>query len=174
MKKVHKKILLTVAVFLFIVSVPIALVSAQAQALGSGYAVTSNWHGVDVPIGSEVVVTALTTDPAVAQVVLLWENPGGQILWKDTVDVAPNGDTYNGDPVYSASAAHVPEDIGDWGVHALFIDDDGQTIWDIENIVAIRSTSFNVIPEIPLIGTAGASIAMLLGFTYKMKKKPQK
>ena len=45
---------------------------------------------------------------------------------------------------------------------------------DVFEKVARRATSFNVIPEIPIIGTAGASIAMIAGFTYKMKRKPQK
>jgi len=51
---------LLASLFLF-ASVSIAY--AQWAAIkDSGYAVTTNWHGVDVPIGQDVIATAGTTD----------------------------------------------------------------------------------------------------------------
>jgi hypothetical protein len=169
----HKKTLFLLIAIAFI-TILVGMVFAAAASLGSGYAVTSNWQGVDVPVASDVTVTAMTTDPTITQVAFLWENPGGQIVWNEIIDVHPNGTTYNGKLVYYADSTHDPADLGDWGVHALFLDSDGKTIQGIENVIAIRSTSFNVIPEIPILGTAGASIAMVAGFTYKMKRKPKK
>jgi len=43
----------------------------------------------------------------------------------------------------------------------------------LAHTVARKATSFFVVPEIPLIGTAGASIAMFAGLAAKMKRKPQ-
>ena len=40
-------------------------------------------------------------------------------------------------------------------------------------MVKIRATSFNTIPDLPVVGTAGAIATMLLGlgmFLYKKKK----
>lgn len=131
----------------------------------SNYSVTSNYHGIDVPAGASVVVTASTTDATVYQVTFLWKNPGGNTVWTDVVPINPDG---------TATSTHAPDEIGDWGVQALFQSPDGTTKQGVEEVIAIRATSFNVVPEVPLIGTAGASIAMLAGLTYKMKRKPQK
>ncbi|UCC57733.1 MAG: hypothetical protein JSW14_04970 [Candidatus Bathyarchaeum sp.] len=48
---------------------------APAATLGTGYAVTSNYEGVDVPIGAEVIITALTIDPDVDRVTFRWHEP---------------------------------------------------------------------------------------------------
>jgi hypothetical protein len=155
------------------------VVYAPEQSLNSGYAVTSNWHGIDVPLGSEVVVTAMTNDTTVYQVTFKWKNPGDQLVWTDVVPVSTDGITIDdGNHVYYAayyaSSTHNPEDIGGWGVKALFQGPDGTTKEGVDFVVNIKATSFNVIPEVPIIGTAGASLAMLLGFTYKIKRKPKK
>jgi hypothetical protein len=143
--------------------------------LESGYGVTSNYHGIPVPSGAEVTVTAMTTDSKVDHVLFIWKNPAEQIVWTDIVYVFTNGTTYtNGKLIYYAESVHKPEALGDWGVQAIFMDLDG--IWRCHSrlIVARRATSFNVIPEIPVIGTVGASAAMVAGFVWKMKRKPPK
>jgi hypothetical protein len=141
--------------------------------LGSGYYVTTNWHGVDVPPGTGVIATAKTTDHDVDQVTFTWINPAGQTVWTETVPVQFDGTYYGYKKVYSATSTYTPEALGDWTVKALFIDQSGHLHCCCTSEVARRATSFNVIPEIPLIGTAGASIAMFAGLAVKMKRKPQ-
>jgi len=141
--------------------------------LESGYAVTSNYHGIDVPSGAEVVVTAMTTDPDVDVVTFVWKNPAEQPVHIETKKVYSNGTTFNGKLVYYANSTFTPNAMGDWGVKATFLDVHHCCIWTWVERVARRATSFNVIPEIPVLGTAGASVAMLAGFTYKLKRKPQ-
>ena len=63
--------------------------------------------------------------------------------------------------------------IGDWGVQALFIGTGGTVKEQVDDVIAIRATSFNVIPEIPLLGTVGASIAMIGALGFKLKRKSQ-
>ena len=164
--------------FIALVGSFITLASAHNWdgSLESGYGVTSNYHGIDVPSSSTVVVTAMTTDAVVDHVLFVWKNPAEQIIWVDIESVYSNGTTYekDGKLIYYANSSHIPNSIGDWGVKAIFVDLNGIYRCETKLIVARRATSFNVIPEIPLLGTAGASIAMLAGFTYKIKRKPQK
>ena len=143
------------------------------NSLDSGYAATSNWHGIDAPLGSDVVVTALTTDATVYQVTFLWKNPGENLIWTDVVPVFSNGTTYDGEAISYALSTHAPQDLGDWGVQTLFQSPNGRIKQEVEEVIAIRATSFNVIPEIPILGSMGAVIAMLLGlgvFTTRRKK----
>jgi len=142
--------------------------------LESGYGVTSNYHGIDVPSGTDVVVTAMTTDAKVDHVIFVWRNPADQTVWVDIESVFSNGTEYDGKLVYYAISTHKPEALGDWGVQAIFVDLNGIFRCHLRLFVARRATSFNVIPEVPIIGTAGASLAMLLGFTYRIKRKPKK
>lgn len=167
-------ILLSILTFALICSFATA-VYAQVQALSTGYAITSNYHGIDVPPGSSVVVTAMTTDQSVYQVTFLWKDPTGQEADREAViPLFTNGTLYNGKLIHYAISENIVNTIGDWGVQALFQAHDGTTKQGITEVVKIRATSFNVIPEVPLIGTAGASIAMLSGLAYRMRKKNQK
>jgi hypothetical protein len=125
------------------------------------YDVISNYHGVDTPLGANVVVTATTDDPTITQVTFLWKNGAKEIKFTDVVPISGG----------SAQSSNQPDSIGDWGVQAFFQGPDGTTKEGIELTVQIRATSFNVIPEIPIVGTAGASIAMLFGFACKIKRK---
>ena len=166
-------LLFSVLVLIFSISA-INTVYAPEESLGSGYAVTSNWHGIDVPPGSEVIVTAMTTDAGVYQVTFLWKNPADHTVWTDVVAVYQNGSKYDNLLISYANSTHSPVNLGDWGVQALFQSLDGTTKQQIEYVIAIRATSFFVIPEIPIIGTAGAAIAMLLGlglFATRRKKQ---
>jgi hypothetical protein len=157
--------------------------SSPPITLSDGYEIITNYHGVDVMVGTPVTAIAMTIDPAVTQVTFLWKNPGSATMYTDVVPVYTNGTTGSGSVkgtsytdvlVKFANATEIPDEIGDWGVQALFQDSGGKTIEGVENVLAIRARSFNVIPEIPVIGTLGASIAMVAGFAYKMKRKPQK
>jgi hypothetical protein len=146
---------------------------AAYPSLASGYAVESNYHGVNVPPGADVIVTAYTTDASVYQVNFLWKYPNGTVAFGPEVDNTKTTEAqqYNGKTVYTFSSEHTPNEIGDWGVQALFQSPNGRTKQDIDYVVAIRATSFNVAPEVPIIGTIGASAMMLLGLGFYMKKR---
>lgn len=146
-------------------------------AIPADYGVTSNWHGVNTPIGSTVIVTALTTDSRVHKVTFLWRQPiTSQIVYTDVVPA-----TFNG-TAYVATSTHVVLTAGDWGVQALFQGDlnrRGWILWGNKFPLATRATSFNVIPpnnqipEAPTLGTFGVTCAMSLGgglYLWRKKK----
>jgi len=143
------------------------------SSLGSGYAVTSDWHGKDAPRGTTVTVTAMTTDDTIDRVTFLWKNPKGDLIW-EVIDNTKTADgEYEGKTVYTFSSANVPSEQGDWGVQALFQGEDGKTKQGFEEVVAIKATSFLVVPEIPVLGTLGTTAAALLGiglFTARKKR----
>ena len=171
----RKSILISTVALLFLCSFVVAVSAVNPEgSLASGYAVTNNYHGIDVPSGTSVTVTAMTTDKSVDVVTFIWKNPAGQIVFTETKQVWTNGTTYNDKLVRYAQSTFEPNAIGDWGVQAKFLDVHRFCIWTWTERVARRATSFNVIPEVPIIGTAGASVAMVLGFTYKTRKKPEK
>jgi hypothetical protein len=164
-------ILLSTIAFLLICSFAMSVYAITPYgSLASGYAVTSNYHGVDVPPGASVVVTAMTTDYSVDKVTFIWKNPAGQVAFKETKPVYTNGTRYNGKLIRYANSTFAPNTIGDWGVQAKFLDVHNFCRWTWTERVARRATSFNVIPEVPVLGTAGASIIMLLGVAYKTKR----
>jgi hypothetical protein len=125
------------------------------------YEATSNYHGIDAPLYANVIVTASTTDPSIFQVTFLWKDAAENLKFTDVVPISGG----------SAQSTHQPDSMGDWGVQTLFQGPDGKTKEGVELVVKTRAKSFNVIPEVPIIGTAGASMAMVLGLVYRMKKK---
>jgi hypothetical protein len=154
-----KYILMSIAAIVFIFGF-----IAVAHAIPSEYSVTSNYHGIDTPLDANVVVTATTTDTSVYQVTFIWRDASQITRYTDVVPVSSG----------TAVSTHQPDSLGDWGVQALFQSPDGTTKEGITEVIVIRATSFNTIPEIPLLGTAGIAVAMILGLTYKTKKKPTK
>ena len=157
----RKSTLLLCALTLLLVSSSAMIVYANTEHYS--YTVTSNFHGIDPPLGANVIVTATTTDTSIYQVTFLWKNAAENIVWTDVVQVVGG----------SAQSTHQPNSGGDWGVQALFQGPDGKTKEQVELVVAIKTTSFFVVPEVPIIGTAGASLAMFAGLAVKMKRKPQ-
>ena len=144
---------------------------AAYPSLASGYAVDSNYHGINGPIGSNVVVTAYTTDADVYQVTFLWKDPGGNTVSTD-VDNPPTADgTYDSKTVYTFTSNYSPDIVGDWGVQALFQSQDGTTKQSVEDVVSIKATSFFVIPDVPMLGTVGSLAAMLFGLSIFLKRK---
>jgi hypothetical protein len=154
-----RKSLLISAIAVLCVFAGVMTVYAKTYA----YSVTSNYHGKETPLGATVIVTATTDDPTVFAVTFLWKNAAEEIKFTDVIPVSGG----------TAQSSHQPNSLGDWGVQALFQGPSGKTKQDVNLVVAIRATSFNVVPEIPLIGTAGASIAMFAGLAVQMKRKPQ-
>jgi hypothetical protein len=137
------------------------------------YDVTSNWHGINTPIGSTIIVTAATTDNTVYNITFLWHQPvTNTTVFTDIVPVSYNG------TMYIATSTHVILDIGDWGVQALFQSPTGTMKEGVNNVTAIRATSFNVIgppnqvPEVPL-GPIIATVSMIaaFGIFYGFKKQ---
>lgn len=168
-------------IILLLASIPLLvnIVYAPWSTLGTGYAITSNYHGVDVLPGTPVTVTAGTLDPNVVQITFRWHMPNGSDRWETVVPVAPNGTTgewNNGTvaPILYAQDTKVPDVLGDWGVQAFFQDSTGREKAGLDDVLSIKATSFNSVPVIPLIGTAGSITAMLAGlgfFTLRKKRK---
>jgi hypothetical protein len=175
-----RKAIIIFTLFVFVASSAILLANAQPPedqegSLPSGYYVTSDWHGVDTPLGTDVHVKAYTTDEGVTQVTFIWRNGAGdEVYGPDVVTTKSTDGEHDGKTVYVFEApVHAPDSIGDWGVQAIFQGPDGSARANCQNVIAIRATSFNVIPEIPLIGTAGASIAMIGGLAFKLRRKSE-
>ena len=128
MKKASVVLLL---VLMFMVSVClVALVDAKPPE----YNVTSEWHGINTPLGTDVHVVATTTDSTVYQVTFIWHD-GANIVQFGPEAVASSGTDADGNFVFNA-----PDTIGDWGVQALFQGPDGTTKEGITYVVATRAT----------------------------------
>ena len=150
----------------------ITSVSADSwSALDSGYAVTTNYQGENVPLGTLVTATAGTTDQEVTHVIFRWMYPNGTDAYvSPEVAVWQNGTTHEDKLVWYATNQYTINVLGDWGVQSLFYAPGGLLRGE-SGITAIRATSFNAVPEIAIIGTAGAAIAMLLGFGFFYRNK---
>ena len=120
------------------------------------YNVTSNFHGIDTPLGANVIVTATTTDDSIYQVTFIWRDAADQIQFTDVVAVSGG----------QAQSSHQPDSLGDWGVQALFQGPTGTTKEGITEVVSIRATSFFVVPEYAFGGllALGACFAGLIVF----------
>ncbi len=129
------------------------------------YELSSNYPGPYVPLGTTVTVTATTTDPKAYSVMFIWVSPSHDY---STGIIPISGG--------SASSSHTLDEEGEWCVHAIFFDSIGCECFRIVYPVAWRCIRIfvNVVPEIPVVGTAGASIVMALGLAYKMKRKSPK
>lgn len=163
------------------------IVQAGWPAISSGYAVTTNWHGIDVPIGELVTAWAGTTDGTVHTVEFVWKDPDDNVAWTDTISVfgpittpnVPNnvppeienwGNTNPGTPIWYANCTHNPSEwtetvVGDWTVKAKFrntVEIPGQ------NYTSFKATSFFVIPEVSF-GTIAILLSMFGALAIKKK-----
>jgi len=192
------KLQLSVAI-VFLVSVAlfasVNVAQAQWPAITNGYAVTTNWHGSDIPFGQSVVVTAGTTDSQVKRVEFVWHYPNGSVAFDENVTVSgplvtpahpPDvpeelvdwANQHDGsDPIYPkitywyAQSTYMPNVLGDWGVQALFRDSGNIRKGQGNQIIKIRATSFNAVPEMQF-GTIAILVSMFgaLG-VFALKKK---
>jgi hypothetical protein len=180
-------LLLTFCLFIFL---SIQISYAQWDAINSGYGITTNWHGREVPFGESVTAWAGTRDQDVTAIFFRWKRPDDSVYaeYNDTSLVkcdrpsdipsdAPeeikdwaenNPDKF---PIWIATNTQIPNTIGEWTVKAYFIGPGGKTKEQVENTIMIKGTSFNVISDFPLVGTAGALVAMLLGLNLFMRRK---
>lgn len=192
-----KSKLLTIGLSTVIVSLLMcSLVYASWSTLETGYAVTSNWEGLQILSGTPVTLTAGTLDSTVASVTFRWFAPpdgSGDCLLNETVPVFTNGTIgywENGTAAeirYAESTYEVYQ--GLWKVQIVFNNSEGESKLVLGNsegetiveqcyLLGARDYgSFPTfqIPEIPL-GTIGASVAMAaaLGLFMIKKKRQQK
>jgi hypothetical protein len=139
----------------------LALTISLSAMVFASYNVTSNLvDPYNVAPGTNVVITA-QTDESFVDAKFTWKNQAGVVKLEETI-------AFTGDPK-TAVSDFVVNDGGIWRVSVY--SDNGQLIGTCEYTVKV---GFNVIPELPIIGTAGASIAMLSGLAYRMRKKNQK
>jgi hypothetical protein len=153
-----------------------------------GYAIITNYFGKNVPLGTSVIATAGTTDLTVYKIEFKWHDASNNTIFDvyvnvlgplTTPTVPPNvpqqvinwANDNPGIQYLYAQNAQIPSSVGDWGIQAFYYAPDGSIQGQGSDIVAIKATSFNVIPEIPIIGTAGAAVAMLLGLGFFMTKR---
>lgn len=155
------------AVFIaFLMLLFISSADAGWSALGSGYAVTSDYHGIDVPPGTLVTATAGTTDSNIINVTFVWKFPNETVAFED-VDVAvwSNGTKFpdeNGSLVYDAQSSFRLTVEGEWGLQAFFKGSGGHLRGNGTDIIAIRATSGEAIPEISIINAAEILVAISL------------
>lgn len=139
----------------------LALTISLSSIVFASYNVTSNLTDpYNVQPGTNVVITAHTNENF-DDAKFTWKNQAGVVKLEETIP-------FTGTPKTAVSDL-VVDDGGIWAVSVY--SNNGQLIGTFECTVRV---GFNVVPELPIIGTAGASIAMLSGLAYKMVKKNQK
>jgi len=136
--------------------------------LNSGYGITTDYHGIDVPVGTPVTAYAATTKNVpgeVKYVCIIWLEPGGSVA-RNTgpLPLEDSGTKWTDDKeIYWATDTFIPNIVGDWGVQAIFYN---LTLGKItcepphNEKEAIRATSFLSVPEVPL-GTITATLVMM-------------
>lgn len=167
------KLKLGVLIIVFL-SLLIASASTQWDAISSGYAVTTDWHGKEVPFGTIVTAKAGTTNLEVVEVIFRWLKPDGTEAWPPIPVTSYIEELWEGQTIRVFENGQIPDTLGDWGVQAVFYNGGGNGVGPIPSQpekVAIRATSFNTIPEIPVVGTIGAAIVMLLGLGMFIKRR---
>lgn len=144
------------------------------NALDSGYAIT-RWppgNGT-ILIGDDGAVRALTTEyPTATKVVFRWHAPDGSSTDSAQKPLTLSADTWDGKTVYEADDTHTIDQIGAWGVQALFIDEEGRLQGpNPYPVVQIKAISWHSIPEVPL-GTI-AIVASMIGAlaVFAVRKK---
>jgi len=157
---------------------------AQAgwNSINSGYAVTTNYHGLDVPPYEDVTATAGTTDIGVYMVEFIWTDPDGNEIsrkvwgpFSTTVpDDAPQevkdwDDENPGTTVYYAQDTYENVEIpGWWSVRAKF---HGATLPNSQDSTRFKASSLFVVDEVPF----GTIVILLIPFgflgIYAIKRK---
>ena len=132
------------------------------NALTSGYAISRwPWDGGDVLPGESVTVRACTTEPEATQVVFRWNAPDGSHFDVGPKDLTLSSDTWDGNPIWDAYDTQTLAMLGNWGVQALFLDEEGKLQGpNPYPIVNIKAISYHVVPEVPF-GTTAALLSMI-------------
>ncbi len=178
--------LIITLILISLITSQIPAAQAQWNALNSGYAVTTNWHGKEAPIGESVTATAGTTDSHVKSIEFIWLRPDGSLARSVTFYTLrtdpyppPNVpkeviDYKNSTTVWYAQDIFTPDKVGDWTVKAIFHTEpkgSGNPRGQGSDKVMMRATSFFAVPEVPL-GTLTIVLAMFgsLGI-FALKRK---
>lgn len=167
-----RKYALLTSILLIAVLASVSIASAMPAPLT--YDVTNNYEGINTPIGATVVVTATTTDTNVDSVVFVFYDPSG--LLENTRVSAPIAVVWN-EGVGVAQAEVIPDSLGGWIVLAMWAGPSGTlSFFDVNNVISYSVTTFlvvagNVVPEVPILGTAGIAGAMAIGLAVKAKRK---
>ena len=137
--------------------------------LSSGYRVTTENFPDPVMLGDPIIAWAGTTNGGVDEVKFRWIPP--QSSGMDPIVIIGTAEGYVDVPdvglVYQWSSTYTPTDpieLGDWGVQAVFYDEQnqGQGLGPIPEQpypLEIRARSFHAVPEVA-IGTIAILIAM--------------
>jgi len=146
----------------------------SGTSINSGYAVTTDWHGKEVPLGEPVTARAGTTDLSIVTVWFRWLLPNGTEAWPPIEVTTYTNDVWEGKTVRVFLNAQFPDEVGDWGVQVVFYNEDGNGQGPLpvpEEKVAIRARSFFAVPEVPF-GTIAILVAMFgaLGILAISKK----
>ena len=175
------KILSIALLVTVIVAIPLVQAfdwSASYNSLTSGYRVTTDRHGEEVPLATPVTAWAGTTNMNVDEVKFRWLRPNGSEYVVVAVTTFTMGTWVDSHGVTHAvrefNNTQTPDVVGDWGVQGIFYGDEGHGRGPIANQTeptAIRARSFFSVPEVA-IGTIAAVLAMFgaLGL-FAMKKK---
>ena len=189
-KGMKSKLFLAAFIALAISALTIGTAFAGWAAIkNTGYAVTTNWHGIDVPGGQAVIATAGTTDQNVKKIEFIWKNANEFIIWDENITVAgplvtsavPGNvpqevvdwaNSKNGVKYWYAQSSHTPTEVGDWGVQVRFLGT-VRVRGNSEVDFVVRATPFNVVPETPW-GPIAISATLLgaLGLFVFRKKLP--
>lgn len=188
----HKSILLKrktilIAVFVtMIFAVPLVYGAVDwtipANNLSSGYRVTTENFPDPIFLNEPVIAWAGTTHDDIVEVKFRWLPPEGSGIdsfveigtYEGSVYVEGVGDVYQWSSTYTPTD---PDELGDWGIQALFYDDDGHGVGPIPEQpgpVRIIARSFHVVPEVAF-GTIAIVVTMFgaLGiFLTRRKRSP--
>jgi len=157
---------------------PISCANAGWSSLNSGYAITTDYHGVEATVETLITATAGTTDTSITNVTFVWKYPNDTIAFEDVdIPVWSNGSKYpneNGSLIFYAQSSFAPTIEGEWGVQAYFKGSGGHLRGNGTDIIAIKATSNDiVIPEtsiISVIGTLGV-VSIVWTLLYCKRKK---
>ena len=122
-----------------------------------------------IELGTQVTVKAKTSNMEVCKIDFWWMKPDGttELEVVSTFTMEGNMRVFT-----SMKTLNI---LGDWTVYADFIDKQYNKCHSQDVVVACRHCTFNVVPEVPLLGTIGASAAMFGGFAaLKLRRKPKK
>jgi hypothetical protein len=115
-------------------------------------------------------MTATTSNNKVNQVNFAWyapgQTPGVNPPTFTSVDTTP-ADGFTSNQTISTK--------GIWTVDAAFSNSNGNFVWNdagtkTYRVIILVEVTVNAVPELPIIGTAGAAIAMVGGLVYFKKK----
>ncbi len=152
-------------------------IKGSINALDTGYAISRwPWNGGDIFPGESVQVRALTTEPPFPEatyVVFRWNQPDSNHFDTPPKVLTKSVDTWDGLPIWDAYDTQTLQMTGDWGVQALFCNEEGKLQGpNPYPIVNIKAISYHVVPEVPF-GTIATMLFMLgaLGVFALVKRK---